>query len=417
MKKKLAPRRLFVRKGRHWCFPAAPKPRVCIGENIRVALPLYLPYPEFLLQAGSSLTACKPPSKEEALQACRQIKVEKGDFLAKKWMKNVSKTWRETLSPDFAFQSADGGIRYWWCGVMSAKGACDILTYLLLAVDARGELLRYSFYSTGEISEGSHHYLIRFNKTRFQREETYKSAKAFMSNVRNITRKGEHFICWETTRDEFFQAILNRDGTFCMEYQMYHMPWQMASDGHSMEDVLRMVRLFIKGGIPSIACAIGWKLCEHNRRKPFDIGATLKKNLEKAEKSGCHEIADTIRAVGVTSETQKGQIVCPVFLDAKGRPVHWNTTLFHLPKSTSMKVRAAIRICASLDKESLPYHLHELGTIFSEGRGVRRNNRLALFWEKKALRNGVSAARHEVCRLKAILDPGHKEKSARKRAK
>ncbi len=417
MKKKFSARRLFVRKGRYWTFPTAPKPKVGIEGKVSAALPLYLPYPEFLQQAGSSLVDCNPPSKEEALQACRQIKVAKGDFLAKEWMKDVLKTWRETLSPDFAFQSADGSTRYWWCGVMSAKGSNDVQTYLLLAIDARGGLLRYSFYSAGEINENSHSYLIRFQKTRFEREETYKSAKSFMTDVRNISRKREHFICWETTRDEFLQAMMNRDGTFYMEYQMYYMTWQMASDGHSMKDVMRIVRLFIKGGIPSIACEIGWKLCEHNRRLPFDIGAALVKTLERAEKTGCTEIAETIRAVGVSSETRKGQMVCPVFLNERGRPVHWNTTLFYLPKSTSRKVRAAIRICASLDKESLPYHLHELGMIFSRGRGVRRNYRLALFWEKKALRKGSSAARHEVCRLKAILNLGQKEKSARKRAK
>ena len=72
-------------------------------------------------------------------------------------------------------------------------------------------------------------------------------------------------------------------------------------------------------------------------------------------------------------------------------------------------------MCASLDKDILPYHMHELGKIFSTGSGVSRNYKLALFWEKKAFRCGSRAAQHEVRRLKAILDPEHKRKSTKRR--
>ena len=79
----------------------------------------------------------------------------------------------------------------------------------------------------------------------------------------------------------------------------------------------------------------------------------------------------------------------------------------------SKKLRAMIRVCASLGKDPWPYDLHALGEIFSTGCGVRRNYELALFWEKKALRHGSAAAQHAVRRLKALLDPGHIHKSAK----
>lgn len=411
----LLAKKLFERKGQYWLFPSAPKPKVPMADSVRVALPLYATYPEFLLLTEPSLVACALPDKTDVLKACRQIKVTKDDFLANVWMKRVSKTWRESLSPEFAFRSMSGNVSYWWCKVLSAKGASALWTYLLLAVDTGGRLVRYTFYSAGEINDDSHYYLVRSSKTRFEKEETYKSAKTFITNVRKISRKGEHFICQEETRDEFIQAIKNRDGTFCVEYQMYYMPWQMMNEDCSMKDVLRVLCLFLKGGIPAISNAIEWTLCEHNSRKPFDLGIELVKKLTKAEKSGCQEIVDTIHAVGVTSKTPSGQIVCPTFLNKRGRPVHWESTLYYLPKNVSRKVKALIRVCASLDKDILPYHLHELGKIFSTGSGVRRNYKLALFWEKKALRRGSVTARHEVSRLKAILDPELKRKSTKRR--
>ena len=408
-------KKLFGRKGRYWVFPSAPKPKVPMADSVRAALPLYATYPEFLLLTEPSLVACALPDKTEVLKTCRQIKVAKGDFLANDWLKRVSKTWRESLSPEFAFRPMSGNVRYWWCKVLSAKGASALWTYLLFAVDTGGRLLRYTFYSAGEKNDDSHYYLVRSSKTRFEKEETYKSSKQFIANVRKISRKGEHFICQEETRDEFIQAIKNRDGTFCVEYQMYYMPWQMMNEDCSMKDVLRILCLFLKGGIPAISNAIEWALCEHNNRKPFDLGTELVKKLTKAEKSGCQEIVDTIHAVGVTSETPRGQIVYPTFLNKRGRPVHWESTLYYLPKRVSRKVKALVRVCASLDKDIFPYHQRELGKIFSAGIGVRRNYKLALFWEKKALRRGSAAARHEVSKLKAMLDPDQKRKSTKRR--
>ena len=410
-------KKLFGRKGRYWLFPSAPKPKIPMADSVHVALPLYATYPEFLRQTEPSLVACALPDKDDVLKVCRQIKVAKGDFLANAWMKRVLKTWRESLSPEFAFRPKSGNVRYWWCKVLSAKGASALWTYLLFAVDTGGRLLRYTFYSAGEINDDSHYYLVRSCKTRFEKEERYKSSKTLIANVRKISRKGEHFICQEETRDEYIQAIKNRDGTFCVEYQMYYMPWQMMNEDCSMKDVLRILCLFLKGGIPAISNATEWTLCEHNSRKPFDLGIELVKRLAKAEKSGCQEIVDTIHAVGVTSKTPSGQIVYPTFLNKRWRPVHWESTLYYLPKSVSRKVKALIRVCASLDKDILPYHLHELGKIFSTGSGVRRNYKLALFWEKKALRRGSATARQEVSKLKAILDPEHKRKSTKRRAR
>ncbi len=406
---------LFVREGRFWKFPKAPKPKIASYGCVQAVLPLYLTYPEFLQQAESSLVSSRLPDKNEALQVCWQIKVPRDDFLANAWMKCVFKTWAESLSPEFAFQAKSSNVRYWWCKVLSAKGGCGLWTYLVLAVDSGGMLLSYTFYSAGKIKNDRHYYLVRSRETRFEKEETYKSSEAFIANVRKISRRGENFICQEETREEYLQGVMNRNGTFYIEYQSYHMPWQMACDGCGMKEVFRLLRLFLKGGVPAIACELEWNLCEHHRRQLFDIGADLAKKLAKAEKTGRHEIAATIRAIGITPNQPNGQLMCPVFLDKRGKPVEWCTTLHYLPKNASRNLLTAIRICASLENDPFPFHMHELGMIFSTGHGAMRNYKLALFWERKALRHGSASARHEISWLRAMLDPERKRKSAKRR--
>ena len=245
MKPKLVEKNLFVRNGLFWRFPRSPKPKIVTCGRVKAVLPLYLTYPEFLQHTESSLVSSQLPCKDEALQVCWQIKVPKDDFLANAWMKHVFKIWAESLSPEFAFKAECSNVRYWWCKVPSAKGGRDLWTYLILAVDAEGKLLRYAFYSAGERNDDGHYYLIRAQKGRYEKEEIFSSAKTFIASVCKLSRKGDHFICMEKARDEYVQAIINRDGTFCLEYQMYHMPWQFESDGRSMKDVLRLLRLFL----------------------------------------------------------------------------------------------------------------------------------------------------------------------------
>ena len=135
---------------RFWRFPNAPQPRIATANSVYRELPLYVTYPEFVEAAGKFLNwERKVPSKDEVLRICRQIKVDQTDFLASVWMKDVEKAWVETLTPRFLFCSADTDEQYIWCEVRSAKG-WDVWTFLLLAVDGCGSLLRLYFLLSKE---------------------------------------------------------------------------------------------------------------------------------------------------------------------------------------------------------------------------------------------------------------------------
>lgn len=402
----------FIREGRFWRFPSAPQPRIATVGSVRRDLPLYVTYPEFVEAAGKFLNwERKVPSKDEVLRICRQIKVDQTDFLASVWMKDVKKAWAETLTPCFLFCSADADEQYIWCEVRSAKG-WDVWTFLLLAVDGCGSLLRYTFYSPRNASGRYMEFTVRTHETRFEKEVCPQNVRSFFAHIRRMHNNEDHMICGDSDSDEYVQAQRNRDGTFYMEYQLYHMPWQMKLDNIALEELIRITKQYLKGGIPAIANEAKWALCEHNIRKPVDLGLVLKVQLEKAEKARRELIVETLHAVGITGMTKAGDFVVPLFVSKRGRLVHWTTSQYYLPKNTSKHIQAMVKVAAALLDPSQPQFLHETGEAFANGDGIPRDLRLALYWERRAYRNGSWRAQNEIRRLEALLNPRREQKSA-----
>lgn len=61
-----------------------------------------------------------------------------------------------------------------------------------------------------------------------------------------------------------------------------------------------------------------------------------------------------------------------------------------------MEYRAAARIFKELAEAGDPSGMLNLGVAFSDGRGVRRSQTLALHWFRKALRRGCSSAANNI---------------------
>ena len=407
----------FVREDRFWQLPNAPQPRIATMGSVHRDLPLYVTYPEFVAAAGKRLNwERKVPSKDEVLQICRQIKVDQADFLACVWMKAVKKAWAETLTPRFLFCSADTDEQYIWCEVRSAKG-WDARTFLLLAVDRCGSLLRYTFYSPRNASGRCMEFIVRTHETRFEKEVCPQNVRSFFAHIRSMHNTEDHMICSDGDCDEYIQAARNRDGTFYMEYQLYHMPWQMKLDKIVLEELIRITKRYLHGGIPAIANEAEWSVCEHNTRKLVDLGLVLKAQLEKAERVGRKMVVETLHAIGISARTKACDYVVPLFVSKRGRLVHWNTSQYYLPRDTSKYLRTMVKVGAALLDPSSAQYPHEVGEAFADGEGVPRDNRLALYWERRAYRNGSYRAQSEIRRLKALLDPKRELRSAACRKK
>lgn len=393
-----------------WRLPTAPLPRVATCASVRRALPHYVTYPEFVALAEGELRPCSMPERADVLRVCKLITAG-DDFLAVMWIRDVKKSWRETLEPRLAFESAKGDVRYWWCWVKAAKG-WNVGTYLVLAVDIQGRLLRYTFYSDGASGDELRSFYIRFHNAARQEEEVrIRTEEELIAGVRRMSAKEDNVICCEECRDEYIQASRNSDGTFYVEYQLYHMPWQLKCDKISVDEFVRLIKLYCAGGVPAIANECKWTCCRRYDRRPFDLGIALRARLADAERTRRLMIAKTIRALGVNEMTRKGEIVFPLFVDKGDRPVRWTTSKYYLPKRMSKRDRSIIEVAAALFDDSWAHHAHVAGRIFAEGNGVDQDNRIALFWEKRAAKLGSTECKHAIAQLTALLDPNREKKS------
>lgn len=393
-----------------WRLPTAPLPRVTTCASVRRALPHYVTYPEFVALAEGEIRPCRVPERTDVLRVCKAITAG-CDFLAVAWMRDVKKSWRETLEPRLAFESAKGDVRYWWCWVKAAKG-WNVGSYLVLAVDIQGRLLRYTFYSDGASGDELRSFYIRFHNAARQEEEVrFRTEEELIAGIRRMSAKEDNVICCEECRDEYIQASRNSDGTFYVEYQLYHMPWQLKCDKVSVDEFVRLIKLYCAGGVPAIANECKWTCCARYDRRPFDLGIALRARLADAERSRRLMIAKTIRALGVNEKTRKGEIVFPLFVDKGDRPVRWTTSKYYLPKRLSKRDRAIVEVAAALFDGSWARHAHVAGRIFAEGKGVDQDNRIALFWEKRAAKLGSAECKHAIAQLTALLDPNREKKS------
>ena len=393
-----------------WRLPTAPLPRVTTCASVRRALPHYVTYPEFVALAEGEIRPCRVPERTDVLRVCKAITAG-CDFLAVAWMRDVKKSWRETLEPRLAFESAKGDVRYWWCWVKAAKG-WNVGSYLVLAVDIQVRLLRYTFYSDGASGDELRSFYIRFHNAARQEEEVrFRTEEELIAGIRRMSAKEDNVICCEECRDEYIQASRNSDGTFYVEYQLYHMPWQLKCDKVSVNEFVHLIKLYCAGGVPAIANECKWTCCKRYDRKPFDLGIALRARLAVAERSRRLMIAKTIRALGVNGKTRKGELVFPLFVDKSDCPVRWTTSMYYLPKRLSKRDRSIVEVAAALFDGSWAHYAHVAGRIFAEGKGIGQDNRIALFWEKRAAKLGSTECKHAIVQLTALLDPNREKKS------
>lgn len=398
-----------IKKGCTWLFPSAPAIRIATAESVHRALPGYVTYAEFQKAMGRDVKAVALPSKEDVLRVVGQIATGK-DFLIRTWMRDVRTAWRNSLEPRFAFRSKERGERYWWCAVRSAKG-WNVGTYLLVAADPCGRMVRYAFSSYGKTGDRNRAFYIRFHDAKGREtEERYKKMGELLEGIDKTARSDDNMVCYEDNRDEYVQASRNRDGTFYVEYQLYHMPWQMCCRKMPKRELTRAIRLYCRGGVPAIANEFDWRCCNRPEREPFDLGGLFGQCYRKAIRNGRKPIAETLEAVGVPVAACRRMVV-PLFV-RNGRPCDWHTSLCYLPKNTPKSVVAAVKVGAAILDGSMTKFAHDVGQAFAHGVGVRRNYKLALYWEQRAWRRGLAKAGVEIRQLKNLVDPRRLAKSA-----
>ena len=389
-----------------WVFPRTHVIKFSTSQSVSKLLPCYATYSEFQKAMGQDVTAVTLPDRERVIQVIRGV-VPDRRFLIHKWMLDVHKAWRESLTPKFAFASRKTSEQFWWCEVGSAKG-WNIKTYVLVAVDSAGKLMRYTFYSDGPTGPERRSFCIRFHDAAHrEREVSYKSARPFIRNISKMNRYGDNMLCTENDREEYVQASRNRDGTFYVEYQLYHMPWQMCMRKTTGEQLAMIVRQFCAGGIPAIANGYAWHCCSRPDRVEFNLSKLYNCAIANAKGRNRQMFQKTV----CTLENGGKELFAPLLVkDAK--PHWWNLSIEYLPKSCSHRMTAAVEVAAALVDSEMSLYSHKVGQRFLHGDGVPRDYGLALFWEQRARRQGCSLAESAIERVRNITDPQRKAKSA-----
>ena len=389
-----------------WVFPRTYPMKFMTSSAVSQLLPCYVTYSEFQKAMGRDVEAVTLPDRERVLQVVRGV-VPDRRFLVHKWMLDVHRAWRESLTPKFAFASRKTSEQFWWCEVGSAKG-WNIKTYILVAVDSTGKLMRYTFYSDGPTGPERRSFCIRFHDAAHrEREVSYKSAQPFIRNISKMNRYGDNMLCTENDREEYVQASRNRDGTFYVEYQLYHMPWQMCLMKAAGEQLAMIVRQFCAGGIPAIANRYAWRCCSRPDRMEFDLSQLYMSAIANARGRNRQMILKTVRSL----ENEGKGLSAPLLVDGT-KPEWWNLSIANLPKGCPRRKIVSVEVAAALADSEPSLYSHKVGQRFLRGEGVPRDYALALFWEQRAVRQGSSLAGSEVVLLKNLMDPRRKEKSA-----
>ena len=394
------------RKAGSWVFPRTYPVRFATSSAVNRLLPCYVTYAEFQKAMGRDIEAATLPDKERVLQVIRGV-IPDRRFLIHKWMLDVHKAWRESLTPKFAFSSRKTSELFWWCEVGSAKG-WNIKTYILIAVDLAGKLMRYTFCSDGPTGPGRCSFCIRFHDAAHrEREVSYKSAQLFVRNISKMVRCGDNMLCIENDREEYVQASRNRDGTFYVEYQLYHMPWQMCLRKTAGGQLAMIVRQFCAGGIPAIANGYAWRCCSRPDRMEFNLSKLYKCAIADAKGRNRQIFQKTVRSL----ENEGKGLTAPLLVN-ESKPHWWNLSIAYLPKGCSRRLKAAVEVAAALVDSEVSLYSHKVGQRFLYGDGVPRDYGLALFWELRARRQGCSLAESAIARVRNMTDPQRTAKSA-----
>lgn len=233
-----------------------------LAKSVAKVLPKYVVYSDYRKKIKGELKQLEAPSRKELKRILDSI-----DYVitSKNNLRMFGSVMDSIGIRHFVVDSKTGE-RHLWCGLPSGFGREHFHTNLLVALDEKGEVLRYTFY----MGEWDWHRLCRGMELQinFQSKKQlrhYDSMKDVLGNVGKMV-EDDYLIACCLGHTAMVQAYCNKvaDGVqqFTIEWQIHYLPWQFYICKGTREQLIAMLEEFDKGGIEPVETMARWKWCK-----------------------------------------------------------------------------------------------------------------------------------------------------------
>lgn len=230
--------------------------------SVRKRIPKYVVYSDYRKAIKGSLKVLKNPGRKEL----RRI-IDLVDYvLTSKKNRHMFASVFESIGVRHFVCDEITGERHLWLCLPSALNHGHFHTNLLIALDAKGDVLRYSLYMGNwdwrRLAGGMSLDRYCAKKKAHQRMPSMAS----MLKVVPKLEKDDFIIASELGHTSMLQAyccdIVDGEQRFAVEWQVHHMVWQFRIENASADMVVAMMKEFDKSGIEPVQTMARWKWCK-----------------------------------------------------------------------------------------------------------------------------------------------------------
>lgn len=233
-----------------------------LSPSVRKRFPKYVVYSNYRKAMKGSLKVLKNPGRKELRRIIDSI-----DYvLTSKKNRHMFASVFESIGVRHFVCDEITGERHLWLCLPSALNHGHFHTNLLIALDAKGDVLRYSLYMGNwdwrRLAGGMSLDRYCAKKKAHQRMPSMAS----MFKVVPKLEKDDFIIASELGHTSMLQAyccdIVDGEQRFAVEWQVHHMVWQFRIENASADTVVAMMKEFDKHGIEPVQTMARWKWCK-----------------------------------------------------------------------------------------------------------------------------------------------------------
>lgn len=230
--------------------------------SVRKRLPKFVVYSDYKKAMKGDLAPLKMPGRKEL----RRI-VDSIDYvLTSDNNRRMFASVMDAIGIRHFVLDRKTGERHLWCCLPSALWPGRFHTNLLIALDAEGQVLRYTLY----MGEWDWHRLaggLELTTYSFEKK-AYKSYGSMSAALRAIPKmkKDDFIIAAEQGHTAMLQAycadVVDGIQHFAVEWQIHHLVWQFRSTNVNADQVVAMMQEFDASGIEPVQTMARWKWCK-----------------------------------------------------------------------------------------------------------------------------------------------------------
>ena len=230
-----------------------------LAKSVAERLPKFVVYSEYRKRIRGYLTPLKEPSRKELnriLDSIDFVIPSAGDL-------HVFGSVMGAIGIRHFVVDEATGERHLWCALPSRYEVASVLhTNLLIALNAHGEVLRYTFYAgPHRLPRGIDRQITFQSKEDFRR---YGSMDEVVEAVDGMT-KDDFLIVTGLGPSTMLQAYCDGDADgvrqFTIDWQIHYLPWHFTLRKGTQDQLVAMLKEFERNGIESVETMAQWEWC------------------------------------------------------------------------------------------------------------------------------------------------------------